>query len=109
MARKRAAPPNPFEQSYLDGAREALAHPIFRHMHMATSWREDAALSRARGWARVHPNGLIVVNKHARLAADEWAWVVAHCALHVGFGHVDASHAADAASAAAACTVVTRF
>jgi hypothetical protein len=78
-------------------------------MLLCTGWRDDAELSRGRGWARVHADGLIVVNKHARLTADEWTWVIAHCALHVGFGHVDPSRSVDPASLAGACAVVTRF
>jgi predicted metal-dependent peptidase len=108
MARKTSAP-NPFEQSYLDGANAALHHPIFRYMRLWTVWRDDAELSRDRGWARVHADGSIVVNRNARLEAHEWTWVIAHCALHVGFGHVDYSRPTDAASRTAACIAVTRF
>lgn len=101
--------PNPFEQSYLDGAREALNHPIFRHMDLWTVWRDDAELSRDRGWARAHANGSIVVNRNARLERAEWTWVIAHCALHVAFGHTSLDRSSDAAARAAACVSVTRF
>lgn len=71
-------------------------------------WTEDAALSRTRGHARVHADGTVVVNQHAPLDLDEWVWVFAHCALHLGFGHLDRAPS-DAELAVARCVVVARF
>jgi predicted metal-dependent peptidase len=108
MARKQSAL-SPFEQSFVDGSRFALSHAILRHLRVWAAWRDDPDLSRDRGWARLQADGLIVANRHARLDTGEWAWVIAHCALHAGFGHVDYARAVDAASRAAACAAVTRF
>jgi predicted metal-dependent peptidase len=107
--RRKQSPPNPFEQSYLDGASAALRHRIFAQMGLSAHWREDPELSRDKGWARVHADGSIVVNRNARLEAQEWVWVITHCALHVGFGHLEPDRSVDPAARAAACVGVTRF
>lgn len=73
-------------------------------------WAEDTPLIRARGHARVHADGTVVANKHSPLEVDEWIWVFAHCALHLGFGHLDDPAArVDAELAVARCVVVARF
>ncbi|MET7421813.1 hypothetical protein [Dactylosporangium sp. NPDC005555] len=72
-------------------------------------WAEDPQLIRDRGHARVHADGTVVVNKHSPLEPDEWIWVFAHCALHLGFGHLDGDAFADADLAVARCVVVARF
>ncbi|MFF5226248.1 hypothetical protein [Dactylosporangium sp. NPDC000521] len=51
-------------------------------------WAEDAQLIRDRGHARVYADGTVIANKHSPLEPDEWIWVFAHCALHLGFGHL---------------------
>lgn len=98
---------DPHYKSYLDGGLFALRHPIFRHL--AGAIRLDWAETEFRGWAVVHPNGVIKANKHIQGTEAEWAWVVAHLVLHLGFGHLDADRSVDAVSRAARCTVVTRF
>jgi predicted metal-dependent peptidase len=104
---KQKSSPDPHYQSFVDGMRIAEGHPILRHIGDAIrfSWREDTF----RCWAQVHPDGLIVANRHIRGTPGEWAWVVAHLALHLGFGHLSADRPVDPASRAAACLVVTRF
>ncbi|WP_327006207.1 hypothetical protein OHA72_02270 [Dactylosporangium sp. NBC_01737] len=73
-------------------------------------WAEDTPLIRARGHARVHADGTVVANKHSPLELDEWLWVFAHCALHLGFGHLDdPAERVDAELSVARCVVVARF
>ncbi|MDG6104835.1 vWA domain-containing protein [Dactylosporangium aurantiacum] len=80
----------------------------WRELRMA--WAEDTPLIRARGHARVGADGTVTVNKHSPLELDEWVWVFAHCALHLGFGHLDDPGApVDAELAVARCVVVARF
>lgn len=68
---------------------------------------------RGGGWAAVTSNGVVHADPLRRAEPEEWAWVLAHCLLHLGFGHVPAAHGAreqpDRFDLAARCTVVNRF
>jgi predicted metal-dependent peptidase len=114
MARRKEQV-DPRYQSFVDGYGQVWQHPIFQAIadrrggSAAASWREDLELTRGRGWARVHADGTIVVNRNAQLEPAEWAWVLAHCLLHLGFGHLEAGHSSDDATLAADCLTVTRF
>jgi predicted metal-dependent peptidase len=70
--------------------------------------QEETAVTRTRGWARVHPDGLIEVNPLRHGTVEEWTWVLAHCLLHLGFGHLDGP-VPDRFHATACCVVVARF
>ncbi len=122
MARRREKQVDPNEQAFLDARTVLYTHPMFRPMtgdptanglpKVRARWVEDAGLSRARGWAQVHPDGTILANKHAKGDVAEWTWVLTHCALHLGFGHLAAplrGASGDAAYAVACCVVVARF
>jgi len=65
------------------------------------------------GWAAVDSNGNVHVNPNRRAEPAEWAWALAHCLLHLGFGHLPAAKgprkAPDEYELAARCTVVNRF
>ncbi|GAA0662169.1 hypothetical protein GCM10010193_11750 [Kitasatospora atroaurantiaca] len=65
------------------------------------------------GWAAVDSNGTVHVNPKRRAEPAEWAWVLAHCLLHLGFGHVPAAKGPrkdpDSYELAARCMVVNRF
>lgn len=117
--RKPPAVTDPYEQAYETARNTVAAHPMFRPLTTDPAVLglptaefvrcEDHALSRARGWARLHGDGTIVVNKHARGTVDEWVWVLAHCLLHLGFGHADRRERADLPYRVGCCLVVTRF
>lgn len=40
--------------------------------------------------AHVHGDGTIFVNRDALLSPEQWAYTIAHCKLHLAFGHFDA-------------------
>jgi predicted metal-dependent peptidase len=124
MAKRRSRAPDPAEETFLKASWALQGHPMFRPLffdptgsglpQVHTSRREDNAVTAARGWARVRADGLIEVNKLRRGTDDEWTWVLAHCLLHLGFGHLDADGLGrrptlDAAYTAACCTAVVRF
>ncbi|MEV7176322.1 hypothetical protein [Kitasatospora sp. NPDC093679] len=81
----------------------------------------DARICTAPGCEAVPPGGWAVVDSDGTVHADigrhaepaEWAWVLTHCLLHLGFGHVPAARGrrtpADDALQAARCTAVHRF
>lgn len=98
---------DPHHRSFLDGSWIALRHPIFRHL--SSSVRLSWAETESRGWAVVHPGGLISANMRIQGTPEEWAWVVTHLLLHLGFGHLAADRCTDAAAQAARCAVVVRF
>ncbi|MCX4748455.1 hypothetical protein OG455_23560 [Kitasatospora sp. NBC_01287] len=61
-------------------------------------------------WAVVDSNGVLHVDGTRRAEPAEWAWVLAHCLLHLGFGHLDGPREEpDACLRAARCHVVNRF
>ncbi|MFF4082012.1 hypothetical protein ACFYZN_21770 [Streptomyces sp. NPDC001777] len=73
----------------------------------------DCDLSPRHGLARVDSNGRIHVHPDRRAEPAEWAWAVAHCLVHLGFGHVPADKGPrpqpDRFDLAARCVVVNRF
>lgn len=68
------------------GAGQSLAggHPIFGplYYHAAITRHEPR-----HGWALVTSTGQIYLHQQRRGLPEEWAYVVAHCLLHLGFGH----------------------
>lgn len=115
MSRRRSAKQNVDPQRLaFEEARHTVAHlSVFQELlyHVSIEWTEDPALAAAHGWAKVDYQGRITCNRHARGSQDEWVWVLAHCLLHLGFGHLepDRTGPLDTAHEAAACLAVTRF
>jgi predicted metal-dependent peptidase len=119
VARKKKTVVDPYEAAFDTACAAVASHPLFQPLYTDMSypvrdcvtvrWDEDETLNRDRGWARVHANGTVVANKHARGDPAEWIWVLAHCLLHLGLGHLDSRQPADPALALARCVVVTRF
>jgi predicted metal-dependent peptidase len=119
VARKSAKKLDPYEEAFNRAYQTLINHALFRALVYDLSyagrdtadvwWAEDQALASDRGWARVHQDGTILANKHVRADLDEWIWVLAHCMLHLGLGHLDSDRPADAALATARCVEVVRF
>ena len=115
MARpRRGAPGPPSAQHLLAGWKLLAEHASFRHIRLGTTCtRPECDLTPRQGFAHVTSDGLIHANVWRRADPPEWAWVLAHAQLHLGFGHVpagaDGSPRPDPALAAARCAVVNRF
>jgi len=63
-------------------------HPIFTPLlYRATVVRREGNLCPHDGWAVVTSNGQIHIHPTRRAQPDEWLYVLAHCLLHLGFGH----------------------
>ena len=77
--------------------------------------REDCELcAPRRAGARGHSDGRSCTSTRTGMAdPEEWAWALAHCLLHLGFGHVPAREGPreqpDRCDLAARCVVVNRF
>ncbi|WP_435885111.1 vWA domain-containing protein [Streptomyces tauricus] len=75
--------------------------------------QEDCEASPREGLVRVDSDGVLHVHPKRRAQPAEWAWAVAHGALHLGFGHVQAQQTVreqpDRFDLAARCVVVNRF
>ncbi|MBM0259399.1 hypothetical protein JNW89_24375, partial [Micromonospora sp. 4G55] len=117
-ARRAGRRPDPNEEAFRQARQRVTTHPMFRPLCSAGAarnawfaWSDDDELADQRGWARVREDGKVVVNRRRRADADEWYWVLVHCLLHLGFGHLDPEREdpADRAEQAAACLVVARF
>src|SRR5689334_21982662 len=65
-------------------------HPIFRPLlKNASVFREYNSKCPPGGWALVTSRGTIHAHPTRRGEAGEWVYVLAHCLLHLGFGHFE--------------------
>lgn len=76
-------------QAFQDGYAMLRAHPLFAPLlsHAYITRRETNQCPKD-GWAVVDTNGYLHVHPTRRGEPEEWMWVLAHCLLHLGFGHV---------------------
>ncbi|MFD7827216.1 hypothetical protein [Kitasatospora sp. NPDC059803] len=110
---KGAKKPDPGAEVFAEGVRLLRQNPAFDAVPADFCRRDDCGLAPTGGWAVVDSDGTVHVNPRRRAEPDEWAWVLAHCLLHLGFGHVPAAKGVrvqpDAYEEAARCAVVNRF
>jgi predicted metal-dependent peptidase len=99
-------------ESFLEGLDLAQKHPLFGSLLTAPVIRPQHAstpvLCPREGWAVVVDDGQIHVHPTRRGTPAEWAYVLAHAALHLAFDHFHKRSSPHAWNAAACC-VVTRF
>src|SRR5579872_6234221 len=75
-------------KAFDDGCLFLKKHPIFMPlMRRAHIIRLDRAPYPEHGFADVDSNGVIRCHPKRRASADEWAYVVGHCLLHLAFDH----------------------
>jgi predicted metal-dependent peptidase len=83
-------PPDPATAAFEAGrqlVRESpLLAPLMRYANIS---RRAPSSCPDGGWAVVTPGGTIDVHPTRRGDPDEWAYVIAHCLLHLGFGHFE--------------------
>ncbi|MGW6688138.1 vWA domain-containing protein [Streptomyces sp. NPDC054961] len=111
---KAKAKPDPATLAYEAGRAAVRQNPALAAVSATFCRGLPCALCAAAGLAVVTSNG--VIHSHPTLRAEpaEWAWALAHCLLHLGFGHVPAAEETgrpqpDRADLAARCVVVNRF
>ncbi len=103
------------EASKLDPAKEAFEqgsamvhdHPLFAPLYRMVYVSQDE--SSFDGWARVTSTGSICVQPNRRGRPEEWAYVLAHACLHLGFEHFNLRRQRPKEWNAAACVTITRF
>lgn len=110
----KQAKPDPATLAYEAGRAAVGQNPALNAVS-ATHCRSDrCAHCNTAGLAVVTSNGTIHAHPTRRADPAEWAWALAHCLLHLGFGHVPAAKEPDRpqpdrADLAARCVVVNRF
>ena len=91
MPRKpnRAATPDPATENFQRAGATLYAHPLFAPLYRhAQIIRQEPNLCPPAGWAVVTTNGYLHVHPKRRGEPAEWVYVLAHCLLHLGFGHL---------------------
>lgn len=73
---------------FMQGCDILREHPIFAPLLChANINRQSGNHCPPQGWAVVTSNGAIHVHPTRRGSPEEWVYVLAHCLLHLGFGH----------------------
>lgn len=87
--RKRAAAQDPATENFLSACATLRAHPLFAPLYEHVQIiRQSHNLCPPTGWAVVTTNGYIHAHPKRRGDPAEWVYVLAHCLLHLGFGHL---------------------
>ena len=77
------------EQQLLDGIMLVNGHPIFGQLDIRTEIVPKSRLGKNIP-AKVSSSGTVYLNKDCDRQPKEWAYIIAHCMLHLSFGHFDA-------------------
>lgn len=88
MAKKRQE--DPATAAFWEGYGRVFQHPLFKPFdHVVRVYRSNHTRWECpdEEWAVVTSNGDILAHPRRRGSADNWAWVLAHCLLHLGLGH----------------------
>ena len=64
-------------------------HPLFGELYFAVSIKDKSSMGKEAA-AIVRKDGEIFVNEDYLLEPEQWAYAIAHCQLHLAFGHFDA-------------------
>lgn len=85
---KRAGIRNIRQEQLEQGIAICAAHPLFGRMGGYTRIRDNQMLGKNNA-AMVTRHGEILVNQDMSLPPKQWAYIIAHCKLHLAFGHFD--------------------
>ncbi|MBR1824342.1 MAG: hypothetical protein IJ779_08940 [Ruminococcus sp.] len=77
------------EQQLLDGMEIVNAHPLFGKLSIYKRILPKGQMGRNVP-AQVSSSGYVYLNKDCDRTPKEWAYLIAHCMLHLAFGHFDA-------------------
>jgi predicted metal-dependent peptidase len=90
MARKdeKKKGADPATEAFEKAVEKVRAHPIFGPLMWRVSvYRREGTPYPQNGWAVVSAGGTLYAHPKRRGSMDEWAYVLAHCLLHLGLGH----------------------
>ncbi|MNC27269.1 hypothetical protein D3C75_754360 [compost metagenome] len=88
MSRPKPREADPATKAYTEGVEYICKHPMFAPLaHHARFIRQEGNLCPDNGWAVTSSNGYIHVHPTRRGLPEEWAYILAHGLLHLGFGH----------------------
>ena len=89
MAKRRTpARATPADTAFRAGLTLLEAHPLFGRLLPRVELMRAAHLPYPQdGWAWVSARGNIYAHPTRLAAPEEWLFVLAHCLLHLGFGH----------------------
>lgn len=80
--------PNAAEENFLRGSEIIWKHPMFATLANYMSIRRfENNLCPENAWAVVTSHGDIHIHAKRRGEPEEWAYILAHCLLHLGLGH----------------------
>ncbi|MEI6045487.1 MAG: peptidase, partial [Chloroflexota bacterium] len=99
-------PQNLAAQNFGKAVNQLNNHPIFRPLiGKAHIIRHPTSTYPVNGWAIVTSLGTIYPAIHRRGEVEEWGYVLAHCLLHLGFGHFENQHRDKSEEWNAACDI----
>jgi len=76
-------------QNINDGINLHKNSPLFARMGGEIFFRDKNSMGK-KSAACVSSSGYIYLNQDVTLTPEQWAYVIAHCQLHLAFGHFDA-------------------
>lgn len=101
---------NPAQEAFGAGCAMVKQNPVLGPLReRATIHFDDSYPCAREDWAWVTSDGHIYANSHRRATPGEWAYVVAHCLLHLGLGHIREDREKDALWNAACDCVTARY
>ncbi|MFC7221147.1 hypothetical protein ACFQLX_23735 [Streptomyces polyrhachis] len=109
----KAARHDPAAEAFLRGLETVRSNPALAAIEARICRDANCRLHAERGLVRVDSGGTLHVHRSRHAEPAAWAWALAHCLLHLGFGHAPAAHGVrtqpDRWELAARCAVVNRF
>jgi len=88
MSRAKSTPGSKAAEQFQKGLELVRAHPLLEPMlHCAHVYRSEHCAYPREGWAIVAPDGDIWVHPERLADPQQWLYVIAHCLIHLGFGH----------------------
>ena len=78
---------NQVEKNRNDGAKQVASHPLFAPLIRECRLTPSAHCPES-GWAVVTSAGELLLHPKRLATPEEWAYVMAHCLLHLGLNHI---------------------
>lgn len=108
--KQKKSAPNPAKVAFHAGVELLYANQVLGPLAKEAAFHfEDTRSFSKTEWAWVESNGDIHANGHRRAQPEEWAYVLGHCLLHLGMGHIREDRDGDLLWNTACDCVVTRY